>query len=88
MKPINCNVLVKLDKRDETIGMFELPEAYRKRPQFGTVMEIGPDCTEVQKGDHVIFHIFSGKDVKLDEYPNDQLVVMGEEEIYAVLEEE
>ena len=87
MKPLNDQVVVKLDKRTEQIGLIEVPEAYRKRPMFGTIIECGPACTEVEKGNRVFFHVFSGKDVKLDEYGDGQYVIMGEDEIYGVLEE-
>ena len=63
MRPLNDNVLVELDSREERIGLIHVPEAHRRRPSFGTVTQAGP-IASVAVGDRVCFSPLSTKDIE------------------------
>jgi chaperonin GroES len=94
VRPLHDKILVRRDEaesRTET-GIF-IPEKAKDRPKTGVVEAVGTGTinTEtgalvpltVKKGDRIIFTSYAGTEVKLGD---DELLVMSEEEVLAVID--
>ena len=90
--PLGENIVVKRVAADEkTAGGIVLPDSAKKRPQQGRVLSVGDgkllaDGTrarhQVQEGDRVLFLAYAGSEVEVD---GDELLIMSEDEILAVM---
>ncbi len=93
VEPIGDRVVIKrLDAEETTAGGIVLPDSAREKPQQGRVLSIGEGRMnadgsrakpQVQEGDRVLFSTYSGTEVKVND---DDLLIMSEEEILAILE--
>jgi chaperonin GroES len=91
--PLGDKVIIKrLDAEDKTAGGIILPDMAKEKPKEGRILSVGPgkrldDGTlskmQVKKGDRVIFASYAGTEVKID---GEELVIMSEEDIFAVVE--
>lgn len=91
--PIGDKIVVKRwEPEEETTGGIILPGTAREKPQQGRVLSVGdgrllPDGTraahQVTEGDRVLFSSWAGCEVAVD---GDQLLLMSEEDILAVLD--
>lgn len=64
IKPLHDRVLVQRDQAEtETHGGLILAGAAQETPETGTVLAVGPEVTELQAGDRVVFSKFSGQSV-------------------------
>lgn len=52
-------VLIDADKAPEKIGSLLVVEDWKSVPPWGTVLEVGPDVTEVKPGDRVLFERYA-----------------------------
>lgn len=84
MRPINDNVLVELDAREEAKGLIYVPEAHRRRPSFGTVVQAGP-IASVGIGDRVCFSPFATKDIEREN--GHHHVLLRDSELMAVVKD-
>lgn len=90
--PLNANVVVKRISADETTaGGIVLPDSAQEKPRQGRVLSVGdgrrlPDgshaAPQVNEGDRVVFGNYAGMEVNVG---NEELLIMGEEEILAVI---
>lgn len=90
--PLNANVVIKRIAADETTaGGIVLPDSAQEKPRQGRVLSVGdgrrlPDGShaepQVSEGDRVLFSSYSGTEVAVG---NEELLIMGEEEILAVI---
>lgn len=96
-KPLRDIVLVERHKPEtKSSGGIVLPGAAKGVPDTGTVLAVGPgyNCeqtgqfveTSVKVGDTVVFTSTSGYPIKLDGYPEEDILTMREVEIMGVLE--
>jgi chaperonin GroES len=93
IEPLGDKVVVKrLDAETKTAGGIVLPDSAKEKPQQGRVLSVGEgrrlkDGTrarpQVSEGDRVVFMKYSGAEVVVDD---EELLIMGEDEILAVLE--
>ncbi|NLX56273.1 MAG: co-chaperone GroES [Planctomycetaceae bacterium] len=93
VEPIGDKVVIKrLEPDQKTAGGIVLPDATQDKPQQGRVLSIGdgrqlPDGSrvphQVREGDRVVFSRYAGTEVVVD---NEEVLIMGEDEILAVLE--
>ena len=93
LRPLNDKVLIRrLDSEDRTTGGILLPEQAKEKPKQGTVEALGDgkkleDGTrakfQVEPGNRVLFSSYAGNEVKVD---GDEYLVMGEEDILAIIE--
>ena len=93
LRPLNDKVIVRrLEAEAKTAGGVILPDTAKEKPRQGTVEAIGDgrllDNGEratfaVKAGDRVLFSSYAGSDIKVD---GEELLVMGEEDILAILE--
>ena len=93
LTPIGDKVVVKrLEAEEKTKGGIVLPDTAKEKPKRGKVMAVGGGKQldsgkvrkpSVKKGDVVIFTSFAGTEVTVED---EEYLVMGEEDILAVLE--
>ncbi len=93
IRPLHDRVIIKrLEQETTSAGGIVIPDSAAEKPQRGEVVAVGNgkllDNGEVRQldlkvGDTVLFGKYSGNEVKLD---GDELLVMREDEIMAVLE--
>jgi chaperonin GroES len=95
LKPIGDRLVVRrLEATEKTSGGIILPDAAKKKPQRGKVLAAGPGKVlktgvrrplQVKEGDTVIFTSWAGDEFK--ERGGDEILVMREEDILAVVDE-
>jgi len=94
LRPLNDKVLIRrLESEDKTAGGIFLPDQAKEKPKQGIVEAVGEgkrleDGTraefQVKPGDRVLFSSYAGNEVKID---GEEYLVMGEEDILAVVSE-
>ncbi len=94
IKPLHDRIILRRDEPESVTdsGIF-LPESSKDKPKTGVVEAVGDGAlnTEtggripltVKKGDRVIFTSYAGTEVKLG---SDELLIMGEDDILAVID--
>ena len=93
IRPLNDKILIKRAKPEEQTktGIY-LPENAKEKPQQATVLAVGTgkllDSGEraklqVKKGDQVLISKWGGTELKVD---GDELLVMGEDEVLAIVD--
>lgn len=93
IRPLHDRVVIKrLEDEQKSAGGIVIPDTAAEKPQRGEVVAVGAgkplDNGEVRTpsikvGDTVMFGKFSGTEIKVD---GDELVVMREDDILAVLD--
>lgn len=93
LRPLHDRVVVKrLEEERTTPGGIVIPDSAAEKPIKGEVVAVGPGkrsddgavhAPDVKVGDKVLFGKYSGTEVK---HEGDELVVMREDDIMAVLE--
>ena len=93
LRPLHDRVIVKrLEQETKTASGIVIPDAAAEKPDQGEVVAIGTGkrndkgdivAMNVKKGDRVLFGKYSGQTVKVD---GDELLVMREEDLFAVVE--
>jgi chaperonin GroES len=95
LKPLGDRVIVRRSEAQEkSTGGILLPDSAKNKPQRGQVLAVGPgrmlkDGTrrrlQVKEGDKVLFTSWAGDEFR--ERRGDEILVMREEDILAVLDE-
>ncbi|MCB1713940.1 MAG: co-chaperone GroES [Candidatus Competibacteraceae bacterium] len=93
IRPLHDRVIIKrLDSETKSAGGIVLPDSAAEKPSRGKVVAVGNGkhldngevrSLDVKVGDEVLFGKYSGSEVKVD---GDDLIVMREDEIMAVIE--
>ena len=93
LSPLADRVVVKATEESEQMrGGLYIPDTAKEKPQQGVVVAVGAGKVqedgslrklEVKAGDKILFGKYSGTEVKVD---GDELVVMREEDVMAVIE--
>jgi chaperonin GroES len=93
IRPLHDRVIIKrLEEERKSPGGIVIPDTATEKPVRGKVIAVGSGrITEkgevrpldIKKGDTVLFGKYSGTEVKVD---GDELVVMREDDIMAVIE--
>lgn len=94
IRPLHDRVVIKrMEEETTTAGGIVLPGSAAEKPSRGSVVAVGRGKIlesgevrplDVQVGDNVLFGKYSGSEVKLGD---DELIVMREEEIMAIIED-
>ena len=94
-RPLHDRVVVKrIDAEEKTKGGIIIPDSAKEKPSQGEVTAVGPGGRDeagklipidVKVGDRVLFGKYSGQTVKVE---GDELLVMREEDIMAVVEQQ
>jgi chaperonin GroES len=93
IRPLHDRVIVKrLESETKTAGGIVIPDSAAEKPVQGKVVAVGKGKIledgnvrplDVKVGDKILFGKYSGTEVKVD---GDDLVVMREEDVMAVIE--
>ena len=93
IRPLHDRVIVKrLESETKTAGGIVIPDSAAEKPVQGKVVAAGKGKIledgnvrplDVKVGDKILFGKYSGTEVKVD---GDELVVMREEDVMAVIE--
>ena len=93
LRPLHDRVIVKrLENETKTASGIYIPDNAAEKPDQGEVLAVGPGkrndkgeqiALNVKVGDRVLFGKYSGQTVKVN---GDELLVMREEDIMAVVE--
>jgi chaperonin GroES len=93
LRPLHDRVIVKrLEQETKTASGIVIPDNAAEKPDQGEVLAVGPGkrndkgdfvVLNVKVGDRVLFGKYSGQTVKVD---GDELLVMREEDLFAVVE--
>ncbi|MFT7115969.1 MAG: chaperonin GroES [Rhodoferax sp.] len=93
LRPLHDRVIVKrVENETKTASGIVIPDSAAEKPDQGEVLAVGPgkknDKGEVSPmavkvGDRVLFGKYSGQTVKVD---GDELLVMKEDDLFAVVE--
>jgi len=93
LRPLHDRVIVKrTDSETKTASGIVIPDAAAEKPDQGEILAVGPgkkndkgdlSPTGVKVGDRVLFGKYSGQTVKVD---GEELLVMKEEDLFAVVE--
>src|SRR5271156_6418178 len=93
LRPLGDKILVKrVEAETKTKSGIVLPDTAKEKPKRGKVLSIGDGKRlengerapfSVKKGDEVIFASYAGTEIKLD---GEELIIMGEDDILAVVE--
>ena len=85
MKPLGDRILIrKIEAKDKTKGGIILPDAAKEKPTMGTVLSVGAKVEDVKEGQTVIFFMFGGTEVNVND---ETLYVYREAEILAIVED-
>ncbi|HEU4689934.1 MAG TPA: co-chaperone GroES [Vicinamibacterales bacterium] len=93
IRPLHDRVIVKrLESETRTAGGIVIPDSAAEKPVQGKIVAVGKGkiledgsvrALDVKVGDKILFGKYSGTEVKVD---GDDLVVMREEDVMAVIE--
>jgi chaperonin GroES len=93
IRPLHDRVIVKrLEEERTSPGGIVIPDTAAEKPIQGKVMAVGKGkiledgsvrALDVKVGDKILFGKYSGTEVKVD---GDELVVMREEDVMAIIE--
>ncbi len=85
IRPLHDRVIVKrLEEERTSPGGIVIPDSAAEKPSQGKILEDGSvRALDVKVGDKILFGKYSGTEVKVD---GDDLLVMREEDIMAVIE--
>ena len=93
VRPLGDKILVKrVEAESKTKGGIVLPDAAKEKPAEGKVLAVGEGklldsgkraAFQVKKGDRVLFSSYAGSEITVD---GDELLVMGEEDVLAIIE--
>ena len=93
IRPLHDRVIVKREEEEKkSQGGIIIPDTAAEKPIFGKVVAVGKGKIlesgevrplDVKVGDKILFGKYSGTEVKMD---GDELVVMREEDVMAVVE--
>jgi chaperonin GroES len=93
LRPLHDRVIVKrIDSETKTASGIVIPDNAAEKPDQGEVLAVGPGRKNedgkiiplnVSVGDRVLFGKYSGQTVKVE---GDELLVMKEDDLFAVIE--
>jgi chaperonin GroES len=93
IRPLGDKVIVKrLEAETMTAGGIVLPETAKEKPKRGRVQAVGDgklldtgerSKLQVKKNDEVLFTSYAGTEIKVN---NEELIIMDESDILAILE--
>ena len=93
IKPLHDRVLVKrIEKDNKTKSGIIIPDTAKEKPQEGEVIAVGAGRRDddgkvhpldVKKGDKVLFGMYSGTEVKIDDQ---EYIILREDEILGIIE--
>lgn len=94
LKPLGNRVVIKRQTAQATKGGILLPDSAQEKPKTGEVIAVGPGKINdqgqhipmhVKVGDKVLFTKYAGSSVDLEGLFDEEILVMSEDDIMAIL---
>ncbi|HEX3150246.1 MAG TPA: co-chaperone GroES [Gemmataceae bacterium] len=96
LQPLDDRILVqRLASEEKTAGGILLPDSAKEKPQKGKVTATGPGkmnkdgkraAMQVKVGDTILFTSWAGDEVKKQFATSDDLLIMREEDVLAIID--
>jgi chaperonin GroES len=96
LQPLDDRILVqRLASEEKTLGGILLPDSAKEKPQKGKVIAVGPgklkkdggrSPLQVKVGDTVLFTSWAGDEIKKQYATEDDLLIMREDDVLAVID--
>ena len=85
LEPLESYVILRQEKPEETTSSgIILPGQTAERPQYATVIAIGPDVDDISINDKVIYSKYAGTQVTIEE---DSCVIIKNSDILAIIKD-
>lgn len=78
--PLRNRVLIQKEVVEKSEGGIYIPEPAQAESQSGIVIEVGPDCKEISKGDRVFYPKYIGLNATVK---GEKIFILREDEILA-----
>jgi chaperonin GroES len=94
VRPLADRILVERIEEEVKKGGIIIPDSAKEKPQQGKVIAVGPGRYDeggklvpmgLKKGDLILFGKYSGNEIRIGE---EELLIMREEDVLAVVEKE
>jgi chaperonin GroES len=94
IRPLHDRILVRRIAEEETIGVIVIPDNAKEKQNRGEVVAVGSGRIlengdkrplDVKAGDRVLFGKYNGSEVEVN---GEKLMILREDEIYAIVEAE
>ena len=82
MKVVGNRILLEPEAAETKVGGIIIPDVAKEKPLAGVAVEVGPECTAVQRGEVVLYSRYGGSEVTVD---GTDYVVVREEDVLVVL---
>lgn len=84
IKPLFKKIVVKAKEAEEVraSGIVIPDTASKERPQQGEVLEVGPECKSIKKGQTVLFKTYSPTEIKMD---GKEFLILDEEDVLGIV---
>jgi len=80
LKPINRNIIVKMDDREtETTGGIHLPEQSQITHTWGDVVAVSDQCEDFEVGDRAYVPLHVGTHMRIDRH--DDVIIVDERKV-------
>ena len=96
LQPLDDRILLqRLASEEKTLGGILLPDSAKEKPQKGKVIAVGPGklkkdggraAMQVKVGDTVLFTSWAGDEIKKQYATADDLLIMREDDVLAVID--
>lgn len=92
MRPVNDNVIVRLQEKPQTVGSIIVPGVAQDKPDTATVLfgnqglllDNGTRSTPIVKtGDKILFNRFAGVEITL---PDGKALIIKDSDVFAILD--
>ncbi len=93
IRPLNDKILVqRVEEEEKTSGGIIIPDTAKEKPQEGKIIAVGPGKTdkkgrrvppEVKAGDHILFAVYAGTEIKIDGVEH---LIMQEDDILGIVQ--
>ncbi len=94
IRPLHDRIIVhRIEEAEQRVGGIIIPDTAKEKPQQGRVVAVGGGKKkddgkivpmDVKEGDIILFGKYSGQEIKIE---GEELLIMREEEVLAVLEQ-
>lgn len=82
VKPVNGNIVVEKEMKDQSIGNIVLSTNVQKEEKIAKVIAIYDGCTEYQVDDIIIYPEYSGVDIEVE---GKELILVNKADIMAII---
>ncbi|MDO4742280.1 MAG: co-chaperone GroES [Candidatus Saccharibacteria bacterium] len=81
LKPLKDRIVAKVEKPLEKTESGILLGDAKEKPVYAVVESVGPQVTEVKKGDRIVYKEYSTTEIKIED---DEFIILKEEDVLAL----